>query len=369
MKFTCAKSKLVDALSTVQKAVAQRSAIPALEGVLIKASSFNLSLCGYNLELGITTSFPAKISDDGAAVLPAGLLTEIVRKLPSDMVELELLSDFKAKISGGASTFEVVGLDPKDFPLLPEIDNAQSLDFPVNLLRSMIKQTLFAVSDVDSKPVHMGTLFELSSKELRLVSVDGYRLAMRKEPLKSKVEARFVVPGKTLREVLKLLPEDEQKSIKISVGQRHIIFFVEDFSIISRLLEGEFMDYETIIPKESKTKVTANTKSMIESVERVSLLIADRLKSPIRCDFSEHGIALSCDTSSGSAKDEFPAKYESSDETLALAFNDKYMIDALKNSDTDEVLISLNTSLSPIKITAPKSENFTFLVLPVRLKG
>lgn len=368
LKFTCEKSKLVEALSNVQKAVSQKSTIAALEGILITTKSTGLiELCGYNTELGITTSVCGTVKKEGQIVLNARLLTEIVRKLPEDLVQIEVSAQLSAKIAGGSSIFELVGIDASEFPSLPTIENAKCFELPVLDLKNMIRQTVFAVSEADTNPIHTGTLFEIKNKNITLVSVDGYRLALRSEPIDKDLELAFVVPGKTLREVLHLLP-DTDETVKISAGMRHIGFYVGDYSVVSRLLEGEFIDYKSTVPEKSKYKISLSTKDFIDSIERVSLLITDRLKSPVRCLLSKSNIHISCITGIGKADDEISVS-SNIDEEFEIAFNNKYMTDALKNTDCDEIELHLNGPLNPIKIVPKEGKSFLFLVLPVRIKA
>ena len=354
-------------MTNVQKAVAQKSSIAALEGVLLESLEGMLSLCAYNTELAITTSIPATIYSSGSIVLNAHLFTEIVRKLPEDAVELELFDDFSVKIKSGRSRFNLMGINPEEFPSLPEVSEASSFVLSSETLKTMIRQTIFAVADVDTKPVHMGTLFDIKNKTITLVSVDGYRLALRTEPIKEDLELSFVVPGKTLREVLRLLPSEEQ-DLKISAGMRHIMFNVGECVVISRLLDGEFLDYGSTIPKDSANIVTVKTQEMIDSIERVSLLITDRLKSPVKCMMTKNKINISCVTIMGKADDEISSS-SNIDSEVEIAFNNKYMLDALKNTDCDEIELHLNGALSPIKILPKEGNSFLFLVLPVRVKN
>lgn len=367
MKFICEKDKLVEALTNVQRAVSQRSTIAALEGILLKTEGGELTLCGYNTELGITTKFETSVQKEGAVVLNAHFLTDIIRKLSGDVVEIELQDNLVVRIISGASKFELLGINADEFPSLPSVESVSSFTMPVDVLKSMIKQTIFAVSEMDAKPVHTGTLFEIKDKTLTLVSVDGYRLALRQEAIKEDLELSFVVPGKTLREVLRLLPEKEE-NVTISAGMRHIIFSVNDYVVISRLLEGEFIDYKSTIPEKSKMEVNIKTDDFLNSIDRVSLLITDRLKSPVKCIFSKDSVHVSCITPVGKADDEVPCSAKTKEE-LEIAFNNKYMSDALRNAETDEVKITLSGPLSPIKITAKDGNSFVFIVLPVRIKS
>ena len=369
MKLLCGKLQLGILLTNIQKAVASKSTIPALEGILITATKQTIKLCAYNTELGITTTLPATVTQEGRIVINAHLLTEIIKKLPSETVEIEVKENFTGIIKGEQSTFELIGIDPKEFPELPNVSQAEYLTLPVSTLKSMIKQTIFAVADADAKPIHTGTLFEIKDNSISLVSVDGYRLALRNEPAKESLELKFVVPGKTLKEVLRLLPTtgEEENYAKITAGMRHIIFQVGEYKIISRLLEGEFLDYKTTIPERSTSTVKVSTAKFLEAIERVSLLINDRLKSPVKCIFSKESIILSCNTAIGKSNDEIKS-VSNCDEELEIAFNNRYMIEALKSADCDEIEIHLNGSLSPIKITPTQGNSFVFLVLPVRIK-
>ena len=366
MKIICDRKQLVDAVLNVQRAVSSKSSVPALEGILIQTKENGIYLCGYDLELGMTTFLPAQIQETGSIVLSARLFGDIVRRLPADTVSLSVDEKNMAAIVSGPSEFSIVGIPAEEYPELPSISDELSVELPHGLLKSMIRQTLFAVSDSDAKPVHTGTLFELSESRLRLVSVDGYRLAVREEPVRCPKATTFVVPGKTLGEVMKLLGDGDE-TLTLQVGSRHILFQIGDYSLISRLLEGEFLDYNAAIPESSSTEIIVNTRTFIDSVERVSLLITDRLKSPVRCVFSEQSIKVSCATSIGRANDELPAAV--SGDAVEMGFNNRYLLDALRNTECDEVKVQLNGALSPMKVLPKEGNSFLFLVLPVRLKN
>lgn len=366
MKITCQKQDLVEAVSNVQRAVSSKSTVPALEGILIRTQTEKITLCGFDLELGITTTISAQIEEAGSIVLSARLFGDIVRRLPSDQVEISSDEKNITSISCGASHFSIVGIPSEDYPELPVLTEETSASLPQSTLKSMIRQTIFAVSDSDAKPIHTGTLFEFTESCLRLVSVDGYRLALREEPISCDSPISFVVPGKSLNEVLKLL-KDNDTNLTVSVGRRHIVFQIENYTVISRLLEGEFLDYKAAIPSVSATEVVVKTREWMESVERVSLLIADRLKSPICCQFEENQISMSCSTAIGRANDQITAS--SKGDTVEMGFNNRYLLDALRNAEGDEVRLMLNGALSPLKIVPREGNSFLFLVLPVRLKS
>ncbi len=376
IQLTCDRQQLVEAVSNVQRAVSSKSSVPALEGILLKAERDGMTLCGFDLELGMTTRLPARIEESGSVILGARLFSDIIRRLPGDLVKLTVDEKNVTTIESGASEFSIAGMGAEEYPELPSVSGVGEFSVQNDLLKGMIRQTIFAVADSDAKPIHTGTLFELSGGRLRLVSVDGYRLAMREEILTGEGaegaasdaagELSFVVPGKTLTEVMKLLPEDDG-NVGIQVGRRHILFTIGSYTVISRLLEGEFLDYRSAIPSACQTEVKANTREFIGSVERVSLLITDRLKSPIRCVFGEDSIHLSCSTAIGRANDQFSASIEGAG--LEMGFNNRYLLDALRNTEGDEVRIQLNGPLSPMKIMPPEGDSYLFLVLPVRLKA
>ena len=230
----------------------------------------------------------------------------------------------------------------------------------------MIRQTIFAVADNNSNVVYTGIKFEIEKNQIKLIAVDGVRLAIRTEEIDyDGEELSFIVPGKTLSEVMKLIDEEEA-DVSLGVGKRHIVFEVNGYSIVSRLLEGEFLDYKSAVPASFTTTVRVSTKTLMSSIDRTSLLITDRLKSPVRCIFDDNTIKISSITSLGTANDKISAQIDG--DRIEIGFNNRFLIEALRVCDTDEVLIKLNSPVSPIIILPPEGESFLFLVLPVRLK-
>lgn len=365
MRIYCDKQALVDAVSNVQRGVAAKSALPALEGILLKATGNSLFLAGYDMELGITTTIEAKIEEPGDVVLSAKLFSEIIRKLPDEEVYLSSNDKNNTIIKSGYSEFTIMGFSSADYPELPTIKDGAAVTLPQNVLKSMIRQTLFAVAQNDTRPVHTGVKFELENKVLRLVAVDGSRLAMRSEKINSDEFLNFVVPGKTLNEVLKLLT-DEEDPLYLTVGTRHIILEIGGYSVFSRLLDGEFLPYRKAIPTLATTSIRLKTRELIDAVDRASLVINDRLKSPLICRFKDDRISLSCITALGSANDVIEAKIEGQQEEMG--FNSRFLLDALRNTECDEILIELSGTQSPMKLLPPEGDSFLFLVLPVRLR-
>ena len=368
MKFTCEKALLQSAISTVSRAVSPKSSIPALEGILLEANT-DLRLTGYNLETGIRTTVPAEISESGTLVLGARLFGEIIRKLPDDTVVFQS-QNYTVNIKCGMSEFNIMAIDPEEFPELPTVEYQNSLEIPQGLLRSMISQTLFAVSDNESRPIHTGSLFEVDDTGLTIVSVDGYRLALRHEPIVKKEGAQefsFVVPGAALSEVEKICADTDEAADVIQ-GARHIMFKAGSTMLVSRRLEGEFLAYRQAIPRSNPIHVEGDKRALLSSIDRVSLIISDKLKSPLRCIFDEGILKLSTKTAIGDANDVCPIS--GSGGGLEIGFNNKYLMDALKAAPADRVRMELSTGVSPCVILPVEGEeHFLYMVLAVRLKA
>lgn len=368
MKFSCEKSLLQAAISTTSRAVSPKSSIPALEGILLEAGS-DLRLTGYNLETGIRTIVPADIREEGTLVLGARLFGEIIRKLPDDIVTFQA-ENYMVNIKCGMSEFNILGTDPEEFPELPTVEYQNSLILPQSKLKAMISQTLFAVSDNESRPIHTGSLFEVDGNGLTIVSVDGYRLALRHEAIDKKEGAEtfsFVVPGAALSEVEKIC-SDVDEPASVTQGARHVMFKVGDTMLVSRRLEGEFLAYRQAIPRNNTIHVEGDTRALLSSIDRVSLIISDKLKSPLRCVFDSNLLKISTKTAIGDAYDECPLSGDGGG--LEIGFNNKYLMDALKAAPADKVRLELTTGVSPCVILPTEGEeNFLYMVLPVRLKA
>lgn len=368
MKFSCEKALLQAAISTTSRAVSPKSSIPALEGILLEAGN-DLRLTGYNLETGIRSIVPADIREEGTLVLGARLFGEIVRKLPDDIVTFQS-ENYMVNIKCGMSEFNILGTDPEEFPELPTVEYQNSLILPQSRLKAMISQTLFAVSDNESRPIHTGSLFEVDSNGLTIVSVDGYRLALRHEAIDKKEGAEtfsFVVPGAALSEVEKIC-SDVDEPASVTQGARHVMFKVGDTMLVSRRLEGEFLAYRQAIPRNNTIHVEGETRALLSSIDRVSLIISDKLKSPLRCVFDSNLLKISTKTAIGDAYDECPLSGDGGG--LEIGFNNKYLMDALKAAPADKVRLELTTGVSPCVILPTEGEeNFLYMVLPVRLKA
>ena len=369
MKFSCEKLLLQNAVNTASRAVAAKSSIPALEGLLLTCGGESLTVSGYNMQTGIRTKFTAEVEESGELVVNARLISEILRRLPDDVVTFTANEKFLIHLTCGDADFDIMGLSAADFPELPEVEEKYAVQIAEKTLKTMIQQTSFAVSTNEARPVHMGSLFEVSAEGLTVVSVDGFRLALRKEALE-KIEGgafSFVAPGAALNEVEKIC-EDIDAFATITLGQRHILFEMGETELICRRLEGEFLDYKNAIPRRNPISVTVDTKAMLESLDRVSVVISEKLKSPVRCIFEQDRVLLSAKTANGDAKD--VCRIDGDGQGLEIGFNNRYLMDALRFAPADELKLELNTGISPaILVPTDGEESFLYMVLPVRLKA
>ena len=364
MKVVCDTVQLSKACMNVQRTVSGKSTIPAIEGILINALGDHIRLTGYDLEVGTETYLPAEIEENGSIILNAKNLCDILRMLPEETVLIESDERNICKIKSGETEYSVIGTSADEYPDLPVINGGFPIVIQEGLLKDMIKKTVFSVSTSERNPVHCGVKFEITDGKIVLVAVDGARLAVRREEIDYHGEdVFFVVPAKTLNEVVKL-GEDDEKTYSISVGKRHICFEVGDYRVISRLLEGNFIDYKAAIPLTATTTVTAQTRRLIECVERTALIITDR-SSPIRCMIGDDKIKFSSITSIGTASDKMIAEIRGLG--VEIGFNSKFILDALKACETDDVRLELNSANQPILILPTEGDRFLFLVLPVRI--
>ena len=345
IKFSCEKVFLQNAIAVTSRAVAQKSSIPALEGLLIHADQ-QLTISGYNMQTGIRTNVFANVVEGGDIVLNARLFGDIIRRMPDDMITFTADEKMMVHVSCGDADFDILGLSAADYPDLPEVEDEYAVSMQQKVLRSMIEEVAFAVSTNESRPVHTGALFEIADMSLSMVAVDGFRLAFRREKLE-KLEGgafSFVCPGSALSEV-KSICGDTEDLVTVTLGKRHILFEIGDTQLICRRLEGEFLDYKNAIPRKNPIQIVAETKALIESIDRVSVVISDKLKSPVRCLFDHDKVMLSAKTGNGEAKD--VCRVSGDGDKLEIGFNNRYLMEALRYAPADKVKIELNTGCLP----------------------
>ena len=366
MKIILDRKAFNEAITHVARAVSTKSTIPALEGIMILTEEESIKLVSYNLEIGMTTTLDARIMESGEIIINAHLLCDIVRRLPGEEITLSTDDKNICHIESGSAKFDIMGMDTAEFPEMPSLNESKRLELSGETLKSMVRQTIFAVAVSDAKPVHTGILFDMKDGILRLVAVDGFRLAIREENVASQDTIKFIATGSAVSEATKII-SDEEETVVINIGRRHISFEIGNFILISRLLDGEFIDYENTVPKVFASTVRADTRSLIDTVERISLVSNDRLKSPLRCNIRDDVMDISCVTSMGKAEDYCAINLDGA--PIEIGFNNKYLLDALRAAETDEVLLEFNGSFAPMIVKPVSGSAFTFMVMPMRLKN
>ncbi|MCI2046925.1 MAG: DNA polymerase III subunit beta [Faecalibacterium sp.] len=368
MNIVCDKTLLSAAIDGVSKAVTLRSSIPVLEGILLKAEGFQLTLTGYDLEMGITKTIEANVRETGEIVLNAKLLSDMVHRMPGGDVTILVADNGKTTIQSGVAQFEIQSISASDYPDLPNTGaEEQTLSMKAPILNDIIDRTLYAVSQDDKKPAHTGELFEISPEKLTVVALDGYRLAIVERDIAASKEIRIIVPSKTMAEVQHLLPDDADEEVYLFANRRYAVFKTNGYTIMSRLIEGEFLNYRTVLPEGFRTRVTVDCKEFVDTIERASLIITERLKNPLRIMFETDKVTVRCQTNLGKVVDEFGCKMEG--EEVEIGFNNRYLLDALRNAACEKVVFEISGPLSPVKILPADGKDFTYLVLPVRFKN
>ena len=368
MRFTCEKSMLVTGLNITGRTVAQKSALSAIEGILCRASA-GLSLTGYNMETAITYQIDAEVSDTGECILPAKLFGDIIRRLPEGPVTVVVDENYKVSIRAGYASFTISAEPADDYPELPEVGSGRSIRIPQAALKEMISGTIFAVSENQGRPIHTGIKFEVENETISAIAVDGFRLARRtyrtEEPTGRSLS--FVVPSQGLKEVEKILSDGEE-NVAFTLGTKHILFQIGSATLICRLLEGEFLDWRRVVPTNCPVKLVANVYDLASSIERVGLIVSEKYKSPVRCVFSDQVLLLRTNTTIGAAEDRCTIAGDGKE--LEIGFNVRYLADALRAIPSEEVVLELTNSLSPIVLTPVDDKyDFAYMVLPVRIKN
>ena len=368
MRFTCEKSMLVTGLNIAGRAVAQKSSLSVIEGILCKAG-LGLSLTGYNMETAITFDIEAEVTDPGQCILPAKLFGDIVRRLPEGPVTVVVDDSFKVSIRAGYASFTISAESAEDYPELPDVNSGRPIRIPQNKLKELISGTIFAVSENQGRPIHTGVKFEVTNDSITTIAVDGFRLARRTwhPEENTQRELSFVVPAAGLKEVEKIVTDSDDMA-SFTLGTKHILFQIGTATLVCRLLDGEFLDWRRVVPTNCPIKLVAHVSDLASSVERVGLIVSEKYKSPVRCVFSHNEVLMRTSTTIGAAEDKCSLAGDGKE--LEIGFNVRYLADALKAIPSEEVTLELTNGLSPIVLT-PVDEKFDFayMVLPVRIKN
>ncbi|NCC78580.1 MAG: DNA polymerase III subunit beta [Clostridia bacterium] len=364
MHFRCQKRDLVEGISTVQKAILGKSPMAVLEGIYIETGDQEIIMRGSDIDLSIETLVASSIMEEGRIVIDSKLFGDIIRKLPDAMIELATMENNTILISCENSEFNLLYLNAEEFPMLPEIGNREKIAIKEDTFRNLIRSTSFAVAQDESRPILMGVLFEVKNKVLNMVALDGFRLAMRSEYLESNEDVSVVIPGKTLNEVSKIL-SDKDEDLFISFNDNHILFEIQNTKIVSRLLSGNFIKYESIIPTDYKLQFKVKRAHLTHSIERASLMAKDGSSRLIKLNIENDRALITSNSQFGKVKEEVPVSMDG--DAIEIAFNANYLLDTLKVMDEEEIIIEMTSGVSPAIIRNSITDNCKYMVLPVRL--
>lgn len=370
MNIKCNLKELINGLNIVSKTSITRTTMPILEGVLIEAKNNELKLTTNDLEIGSEHTMECKVISEGKTVVELKTLNEIVRRFEDEEIEI-LVEDNLFILKSINGVFKLATMNPDEYPKLPIFDIENSININQKTFKDMIRKSLFAVSTDENRPIYNGALLKVENNILTLVAVDGFRLALRKSLSKNNInDFKVIIPGKVLAELLKVLNDDEEKEIKIGVNKNQALFEMGKSILISRIIEGDFLNYNTIIPDSYETKVKVKTKSLLDSFERVALFAKENKekdkKSPLKMNIGIDGIILSCVSETGDAKEEVVAEVEGKD--IEIGFNPRYVIEALKVIDDAEIYIEFTTSISPVLVKPINGKEYIYVLLPIKLK-
>ena len=365
MKINCQKSALMNGINIVSKAVSNKSTLQNAQCILIEASLSQIRLIANDTELGIETIIEGTILEAGNIALDAKLLNDIIRKLPDSEVLIETNASFQANIRCERSKFNIPGISGEDFNYLPEVEKNNFITLSQFTLKEIIRQTIFSISDQENAKIMTGELFEVNGDTLKVVSLDGHRISIRKVQLKEGFEGmKVIVPGKTLIEISKILSGDVEDEIHLYVTDKHILFEFDDTKVVSRLLEGEFYRIDQMLSNEYETKFTINKKEFLDCIDRASLFIKESDKKPIIMDIQTSNIYLKIDSSIGSMNEEMEIKKEGKD--IRIGFNPRFLMDALRVIDDEEVTIYMINTKSPCFIRNEEN-TYVYLILPISI--
>ena len=370
MKIICEKDKILKALNSVTKAVASKTTMPVLEGILIQTNDNEVKLTTYDLEIGIEYIIECDVKQQGATVVNAIMFSEIIRKLPDTEINITLNEKNLLVIECEGSLYKLATMNPTEFPELPQINIENSIEIEQNTLKDMIRKTIFAVSTEENRPIFTGCLFEISNNKLNLVAVDGFRLAWKNKFLQNKInDFTAVIPGRTLNEINKIIL-DSFDTIKIGIAKNQALFEMEDCKIVTRLLDGEFLNYSSVIPESWETRIRVNKNVIQNCFERISLISSSSIekekKYPVKVTIDIGKVTISCTNQTGDAKEEIYVSTEV--KNLEVGFNPKYFLDALRAIDDEEVFIDFGSNISPCIIRPVEEGDYIYMILPIRLK-
>lgn len=363
MEFIIDQKDFSKSINIVQKAISSRSSLQILEGILIETIDNRLKLTATDLEIGIETYVDCKIIDEGSIVVNSRIIGDIIRKLPQSSINITIENN-NINIICEKSEFNIIGSNSSEYPDLPTIINQNMFTIPCDLFRSAIKQTVFATSEDETRPILTGVLFEIKNSIGSFVALDGYRLAVKSIPINLDNDIEIVIPSKSLLELNRIL-DDTDEEFKIILAPNHIIFNLGDTLFSSRLLEGQFLSYSDIIREEHNTIVKVNKNKFQSSLERASLLAKEEKANLIKLNIENDKIFIKSNSEIGNVNEELNTNKNG--ENVDIAFNSRYLLEGIKAIDTEEIELNFMGSLNPCIIKPTDDNNYTYLVLPVRL--
>ena len=367
MKIVCSKSNLVKGVSIVSKAVPSKTTMPILECILIDATMDIIKLTANDMELGIQTEIEGEIIDHGMIAIDARIFSEIVRKLPDNEIVIETDENLQMKITCEKAKFDISGKSGEDFSYLPVIERNETITVSQFTLKEVIRQTIFSIADNESNKLMAGELFEIHQNILRVVSLDGHRISIRKIELKEEYEdKKLVVPGKTLVEVSKILSGEVESEVNIYFTSNHIVFEFDHTVVVSRLIEGEYFKIDQMLSNDYETKVRINKKEFLNCIDRATLLVKEGDKKPIIINIGDEMMELKIKSQLGSMNEEILISKDGKD--LLIGFNPKFLIDALRVIDDEEIELYLMNAKAPCFIK-DESESYIYLILPVNFNA
>lgn len=363
MKLVCSKSNLLNGLQIVSKAVPSKTTMSILECILIDAAKGVIKLTANDMELGIETTIDGEIIDKGIIALDAKIFLDIVRKLPDNDITIETDAAYKTTITCEKAKFNIIGKSGEDFSYLPLIEREESVVISQFTLKEVVRQTIFSISDNDNNKLMTGELFEINGNELKVVSLDGHRISIRKIELKNEYTGKkVVVPGKTLNEISKILSGDTDRDVNLYFTDKHVLFEFDQTIVVSRLIEGEYFKIDQMLSSDYETKVKINKKEFLNCIDRATLLVKEGDKKPIIINIIDDTMELKINSTVGSMNEEIDITKQGKD--LMIGFNPKFLIDALKVIDDEEIDIYLVNPKAPCFIKDTE-EKYIYLILPV----
>lgn len=366
MNITCEKELLINNISIVSKAVAQKTTQPILECILLKADRAGFRLMANNLELSIeTANMESDLYEVGSVALDARLFSNIIRSLPENKVSISVDENNLALIKSGRAEFKLMGQPGREFPEPPKVEKTQTLKTDSLTLKNIIKKTIFAVATEDTRPVLMGEFMEISPKSMNVVAIDGYRVAYRKTDVSDcTTYADIIVPAKTLNEISNILPAREDEFVNMYFTDRHALFEMASCTVVSRLIDGQYMEYKNLFNCDSKTVVTADRQEILSAIERATLIVKEAKKAPVVLEIKENNINITSRTELGEVFEQVNVDIEG--EPLKISFNANYLADVFKNIDDERIKLYFMSPLSPCIIKAIEGEDYMYLVLPTK---